>query len=75
MIQEYVPSDSHVADILTKPLAKRKFEMLRERLGLVENHFLTKECYILPRLLLKLVPHVDGAFQQRAQQVREMAQQ
>lgn len=33
------------ADILTKTLGKVKFEMLRERLGLVENTFLAKrEC-------------------------------
>jgi hypothetical protein len=31
-----------VADILTKSLAKGKFEMLRAKLGLLENTFLTK---------------------------------
>lgn len=44
MVLEYVPSNLQVVDILTKPLHKRKFEMLREKLGLVENTFLTKEC-------------------------------
>jgi hypothetical protein len=34
-----------VADNLTKPLAKWKFEILRERIGLVENTFLIeREC-------------------------------
>jgi hypothetical protein len=42
VILKYVPLDSQVADSLTKPLAKGKFEMLRETLGLVENTFLTK---------------------------------
>jgi hypothetical protein len=42
MILEYVPSYLQIADILTKPLAKGKFEMVRERLGLVENSFLRK---------------------------------
>jgi hypothetical protein len=32
-----------VVDILTKPLTKEKFEILREKVGLVENPFLTKE--------------------------------
>jgi hypothetical protein len=45
MVLEYVPSNLQGGDILTKPLAKGKFEMLRERLGLVENTFLAKrEC-------------------------------
>jgi hypothetical protein len=42
---EYIQTDQQVADILTKPLAKGKFKMFRERLGLVENTFLGKrEC-------------------------------
>jgi hypothetical protein len=42
---EYIQTDQQVADILTKPLAKGKFEMFKERLGLVENTFLGKrEC-------------------------------
>jgi hypothetical protein len=40
VVLEYVPSDSQAKDILTKSLAKEKFEMLREILGLVENTFL-----------------------------------
>jgi hypothetical protein len=42
VVLEYVLLDLQVADILTKPLAKGKFEMSRERLGLVENIFLAK---------------------------------
>jgi hypothetical protein len=42
---KYVPSDSQVVDILTKPLDEGKFEMLSERLSIVENTFLAKtEC-------------------------------
>jgi hypothetical protein len=42
---QYVPTDQQVADILTKPLAKGKFEAFRDKLGLVQNSFLTKrEC-------------------------------
>jgi hypothetical protein len=37
--------DQQVADILTKPLAKRKFETFRDNLGLMQNSFLSKsEC-------------------------------
>jgi hypothetical protein len=44
-VLEYVPSYLQVADILTKPLTKGKLEMLRKRLGLVDNTFLAKrEC-------------------------------
>jgi hypothetical protein len=42
VVLEYVSSDSQVAYILTKPLAKGKFKMFRERLNLVENTFLSK---------------------------------
>lgn len=39
------PSNFQVAGILTKSLAKVKFEMLRERFSLVENTFLVeREC-------------------------------
>jgi hypothetical protein len=42
---ECVLIDQQVKDILTKPLAKGKFEMFRERHELVENTFLGKrEC-------------------------------
>lgn len=33
----YVPSNSQVANILTKPLPKGTFKMFRERLNLVET--------------------------------------
>ena len=39
------PTNQQVADILTKPLAKGKFEAFNDKLGLVQNSFLTKrEC-------------------------------
>jgi hypothetical protein len=39
------PQISKTADILTKPLAKGKFEAFRDKLGLVQNSFLAKrEC-------------------------------
>jgi hypothetical protein len=42
---EYIPTDQQVVDILTKPFAKGKFEAFRDKLGLVQNSFLTKrEC-------------------------------
>jgi hypothetical protein len=42
---QYIPTDQQVVDILTKPLAKGKFEAFRDRLGLVQNSFLAKrEC-------------------------------
>lgn len=45
---EYVPSDSQVANIFMKTLAKGKFEMLREKLVLVDKTLLVKrECSIL----------------------------
>jgi hypothetical protein len=41
----YFPMDQQVVDILTKPLAKGKFETFRDRLGLVQNSFLAnREC-------------------------------
>ena len=44
VILEYVPSYSWIVDMFTKPLGKEKFDMLRKRLGPIENAFLTKEC-------------------------------
>jgi hypothetical protein len=45
MVLDYIPTNSQVDDILTKQLVKGKLEMLREKLGLVVNMFLTKrEC-------------------------------
>jgi hypothetical protein len=41
----YIPTNQQVVDIMTKPLAKGKFEAFQDRLGLVHNFFLTKrEC-------------------------------
>lgn len=34
---KYVNIDEQIADVLTKPLARVKFEYFRERLGVVEN--------------------------------------
>ena len=42
---QYIPIFQHVADISTKPLAKRKFEAFIDKIGLVQNSFLAKrEC-------------------------------
>jgi len=42
---QYVPTNEQVVDILTKGLPKGKFEYFREKMGVVENPFLTKrEC-------------------------------
>ena len=37
IVLEYCPSNQMIADILTKPLPKPRFEQLRERLGLIIN--------------------------------------
>jgi hypothetical protein len=42
---QYLPTHEQIADIFTKPLAKKKFEYFYERLGLVENASLDeREC-------------------------------
>jgi len=42
---QYLPTHEHIANILTKPLSKMKFEYFHERLGLVENASLAeREC-------------------------------
>jgi hypothetical protein len=40
-----VPIDEQVADILTKALMKGKFDYFRNKMGIMENTFLSKrEC-------------------------------
>ena len=34
---EYIATDEQVADVLTKPLAREKFEYFREKLGVIEK--------------------------------------
>jgi hypothetical protein len=34
---EYLPTDEQIVDVLTKPLAKSKFEYFRDKLGMTEN--------------------------------------
>jgi hypothetical protein len=42
---QHISTDEQIANILTKPLVKGKFVYFREKLGVVENTFLTKrEC-------------------------------
>ena len=33
---KYVATDEHIADVLTKPLARVKFEYFREKLGVLQ---------------------------------------
>ena len=33
---QYVATDEHIADVLTKPLARVKFEYFREKLGVLQ---------------------------------------
>jgi len=41
----YIPTDEQVADILMKALIEGKFVFFRDKLGVVQNPFLTKrEC-------------------------------
>jgi hypothetical protein len=39
---QYVSTDEQVANILTKPLVKGKFVFFRDKLGVVQNTFLSK---------------------------------
>jgi hypothetical protein len=42
---QYLSTHEEFADVFTKPLAKKKFEYFRERLGVAENAFLAeREC-------------------------------
>jgi hypothetical protein len=42
---QYLPTGEQVADIFTKALMKGKFDFFRDKLGVVQNTFLTKrEC-------------------------------
>ena len=42
---QYVPTDEHVADILTKAVGRGKHVYFRDKLGVVKNTFLGKrEC-------------------------------
>jgi hypothetical protein len=34
-----VPTNEQVADVLTKPLSRVKFEYFRDKLGVVQNNF------------------------------------
>ena len=39
---QYVVIDEHIADVLTKPLARVKFEYFREKLGVLQIEVLPK---------------------------------
>ena len=42
---QYIRTDEHIADILTKPLSRLKFVYFRDKLGVVENvSFAEREC-------------------------------
>jgi hypothetical protein len=36
---QYVPTDKQVADVLTKPLSRVKFQYFRDKLGVVQKDF------------------------------------
>jgi hypothetical protein len=45
VLVQYLPTNEQIADVLTKPLAKLKFEYFRDKLGVVENGLLAdREC-------------------------------
>ena len=52
MVLDNIPTDSQVANTLTKPLAKGKFKTLRDKLHLVEGAYLAKRVlvFIAPSL-------------------------
>ena len=39
----YVATEEHIADVLTKPLARLKFEYFRERLGVLQIEASSRE--------------------------------
>ena len=39
---QYVVMDKHIVDVLTKPLARVKFEYFREKLGVLQIEFPSK---------------------------------
>ena len=39
---QYVATDEQIADVLTKPLSKVKFEYFRDKLGVVQKDFYCK---------------------------------
>ena len=39
---QYVATDTQIADVLTKPLARVKFEYFREKLGVSRSRFLPR---------------------------------
>jgi hypothetical protein len=41
----YISTDEQVANILTKPSVKRKFVFFRDKLGVMQNTFLSKREY------------------------------
>ena len=42
---QYIRTDEHIADILTKPLSASKFVYFHDKLGMVENASLAeREC-------------------------------
>jgi hypothetical protein len=40
---QYIATDEQVADVLTKPLSKVKFEYFRDKLGVVQKDFSNSE--------------------------------
>jgi hypothetical protein len=40
---QYIATDEHVVDVLTKPLSRVKFEYFRDKLGVVQKDFSSSE--------------------------------